>query len=100
MAYLIWRNDLNTGIEVIDSQHKRIVDMINRLDLAQAQGQAVVGKVIEELVDYTVSHFAFEESLMESAGYQFSRAHKRIHDLFIKRVSGYRTRYEQGEDIA
>jgi len=100
VAYLIWRNDLNTGIEVIDSQHKRIVDMINRLDLAQTQGHAVVGKVIEELVDYTVSHFAFEESLMESAGYQFSRAHKRIHDLFIKRVSGYRTRYEQGEDIA
>lgn len=56
--------------------------------------------MIEALVDYTVSHFAFEESLMEDAGYQFSRAHKRIHDLFIKRVSDYWARYAKSEDVA
>ena len=37
---------------------------------------------------------------VEDAGYQFSRAHKRIHDLFIKRVSDYRARYAAGEDVA
>lgn len=100
MAYLAWRNDLNTGIEAIDNQHKRIVEMINQLHEAQKHNKAIIGEVIEELVDYTMSHFAFEESLMEDAGYQFSRAHKRIHDLFIKRVADYRTRHQQGEDIA
>ncbi|GAB3387755.1 bacteriohemerythrin [Azotobacter armeniacus] len=100
MAYLTWRNDLNTGIEVIDTQHWRIVEMINQLHETQGQDRAAVGVVIEALVDYTVSHFAFEESLMEDAGYQFSRAHKRIHNLFIKRVSDYRARYATGEDVA
>lgn len=100
VAYLTWRNDLNTGIEVIDAQHRQIVEMINQLDETQGQDRAAVGVVIEALVDYTVSHFAFEESLMEDAGYQFSRAHKRIHDLFIKRVSDYRGRYAAGEDVA
>ncbi|MDV7212464.1 bacteriohemerythrin [Azotobacter beijerinckii] len=100
MAYLTWRNDLNTGIEVIDMQHRRIVEMINQLDETQGQDRAAVGVVIEALVDYTVSHFAFEESLMEEAGYPFSRAHKRIHDLFIKRVYDYRARYAVGEDVA
>jgi len=100
VAYLTWRNDLNTGIEVIDEQHRRIVEMINQLHDARGQDRAAVGRVIEALVDYTVSHFAFEESLMEEAGYRFSRAHKRIHDLFIKRVSDYRVRYAAGEDVA
>lgn len=101
MAYLVWQEDLDTGIQVIDSQHKRIVEMINQLHDAQAQHDRVLlGNVIEELVDYTISHFAFEETLLEDSGYQFTRAHKKVHELFIKRVSDYRMRFEAGEDVA
>jgi CheY-like chemotaxis protein len=46
------------------------------------------------------SHFAFEEELMEEAGYTFTNAHKRVHEIFIKRVAEYRQRYQAGEDIA
>ena len=31
MAYLDWKDELNTGIRVIDGQHRRIVDYINQL---------------------------------------------------------------------
>ena len=100
MALLTWQDDLNTGIEVIDDQHRRIVSMINQLHQAQTGGsQLLVGDVIDELVDYTLSHFAFEEELMEEAGYAFCAAHKRVHEVFIKRVSEYRMRFEAGEDI-
>jgi hemerythrin len=107
MAHLVWKNELNTGIEVVDNQHKRIVDMINQLNrVRQAHRQnkkakmEAVGNVVGEMVDYTLSHFAFEEALMEDAGYQFTRAHKRVHELFVKRVSEYQTRFQGGEDIA
>jgi len=101
MAYLVWQADLDTGIGVIDAQHKRIVEMINQLHEAQAHhDRALLGGVMEELVDYTISHFAFEETLLEDSGYQFTRAHKKVHELFIKRVSDYRTRFEAGEDVA
>lgn len=100
MAYLSWSDDLNTGIAVIDGQHRRIVDMINELYAAQQQGaREGVGQVIEELVDYTNSHFAFEEAMLEEAGYVFTKAHKRVHELFIRRVEDYRARFRQGEDI-
>ena len=56
--------------------------------------------MLEELVDYTLSHFAFEEELMEESGYSFGPAHKRVHDMFVRRVSEYRMRFEAGEDIA
>jgi hemerythrin len=52
------------------------------------------------MIDYTISHFGFEESLLEEAGYEFLRPHKRVHELFIKRVSEYKQRFESGENVA
>jgi hemerythrin len=101
MALLIWQNDLDTGIEVIDQQHRRIVEMINQLHGAQRNLERLaVAEVIDELVDYTLSHFAFEEELMEEAGYPFSAAHKRVHEVFIRRVDEYRLRFQAGEDVS
>ena len=52
MALLLWQDNLNTGIQVIDDQHRRIVGMINQLHAAQTGGsQLVVAEVIDELVD-------------------------------------------------
>jgi len=55
--------------------------------------------ILDELVNYTLSHFAFEEGLMEEAGYPLLRPHKRVHDLFVKRVSDFCARFEKGEDV-
>lgn len=100
MAPLLWQDDLDTGIEVIDDQHRRIASMINRLDQASAGAPArVAAEVIDELVDYTLSHFAFEEALMEEAGYPFCAAHKRAHEVFTRRVGEYRMRFQAGEDV-
>lgn len=101
MTLLHWTDDLNTGIQVIDNQHQRIVDYINQLDHAQREhSREEVATVLDELVDYTLSHFAFEESLMEEAGYPYINAHKRVHQLFVKRVADYQQRFKMEEDIA
>ncbi|MEW7976540.1 MAG: bacteriohemerythrin [Candidatus Sedimenticola endophacoides] len=101
MAHLEWSNSLDTGISVIDEQHKRIVDYINELyDAQQTLDKRRVGEVIDELVDYTVSHFAFGESLMEQAGYPFLEPHKKVHGLFVKKVTKFVDRFEAGEDVA
>jgi len=95
MALLVWQDDLNIGIDVIDQQHRRIIEMLNHLHVAQASMQrAAVGEVIDEVVDYTMSHFAFEEELMEEAGYPFCAAHKLVHEGFIKLVSEYLMRFQ------
>jgi hemerythrin len=101
MAYLTWTSNLNTGIEVIDGQHKRIVEYINQLhDARLSQNRNLIGKVMDDTVDYTLSHFGFEETLIEDAGYEFVRPHKRVHELFIKRVSEYKERFDAGENVA
>lgn len=101
MGHLKWTHDLNIGIDVIDSQHQRIVDYINALyDANQTQDREQVGVVIEQLIEYTLSHFTFEEELMEEAGYPFSRAHKRVHELFARRVTEFQQRFSLGDEVA
>lgn len=101
MAHLKWTSDLNTGIEVIDNQHRRIVDYINALyDASLTQNRDEIAKVLEQLVEYTLSHFAFEEEMQAEAGYPFVKAHQKVHQLFVRRVSEFKQRFERGEDIA
>ncbi|MDW8322928.1 MAG: bacteriohemerythrin [Burkholderiales bacterium] len=98
---IAWEPRLDTGIEVIDEQHKRIVNYINQLEAARRSGDRnQVMAVIEELVDYTQSHFGFEEAMMEEAGYEFLKPHQKVHELFIKRVTEFTMRAAKGEDIA
>lgn len=100
MAHLTWSSDLDTGITVIDNQHKRIVEYINQLNHAiESSDRDEIGEVLEELVDYTLSHFAFEEELMQKAEYPFTNAHRKVHKLFVKRVADFQQRFELGEDI-
>ncbi len=95
-----WTADLDTGIDVIDKQHRRIVDYINQLeDATKRKDQSVVRQVVDDCVDYTMSHFAFEESLQEEAAYAYAKPHKRVHELFAKRVGEYQARVAQGEDV-
>ena len=101
MAFIDWTDDLNTDIEIIDRQHKRIVHYINELHDAHTNNDRdKVGDVIDELVDYTVSHFAFEESLLEQSGYPFLVPHQKVHELFVRKVTKFVGRFENGDDVA
>lgn len=99
MAYLEWEPDLDTGIEIIDSQHRRIVDYINQLHEAKiADDRTMVGDVIDGLIDYTSSHFSFEEAMITEAGYAFVTAHQQTHKSFINRIAQFRVRFKAGQD--
>jgi hemerythrin len=96
-----WTPDLDTGIGVIDDQHRRIVDFINDLEVAQVmKNPKQIRRVIDDCVDYTLSHFAFEESLQEEAGYPYCKPHKKVHELFTRRVSEYQERLDLGDDVS
>ncbi|ENV43916.1 MULTISPECIES: bacteriohemerythrin [Acinetobacter] len=95
-----WVPEYNTGIDVIDDQHKRILDYINEIDEIDVNtNRARVKQILENIIDYTQSHFTFEESLQEEAGYKYRVPHKRVHDLFIKKIESYRDRFEMGHSI-
>jgi len=51
-------------------QHKQLVDIINRLYQALADGKArpVIGRTLDELIRYSTAHFAAEEKVLQSCG--------------------------------
>lgn len=101
MSHLHWEPSLDTDIDIIDDQHRRIVDYINQLhDAIARKDRAAVGATLDRLIDYTITHFSFEERLMAQAGYAHLDAHKTIHDAFKNGVVAYKRRFDDGEDIA
>lgn len=100
MFYFVWDSSLDTGIDIIDTQHRRIVDYINQLhDAIAKSNHAAVHNVLDEVVDYTLTHFTFEEKMMERAGYQHCEAHRVVHEAFSSRMRDYRDRLARGEDV-
>lgn len=101
MSQIEWTQELEIGIGVIDGQHRRIIDYINTLDdVSQIPDREVVGQVIGDLIDYTYSHFAFEEALMEEAGYEYLTIHQNTHKAFCERIDQFRKRFDDGDDVA
>ncbi len=101
MQRVEWSTDFELGIEVIDAQHRRIVDYINQLVDLQDQGDSQkVAEILDNLVDYTFSHFAFEESLMEEAGYEFLYVHQHTHEAFTRRIQELHEKFRQGNDVS
>ena len=100
MTELQWLSKMNIGIDVIDKQHRQIVDYINRLGEAiKASNKSEILQILDDVIDYTQSHFAFEEALMADAGYAALEVHQKIHTLFAQRVLRLKERYIDNEEI-
>ncbi|MCW7753009.1 bacteriohemerythrin [Desulfobotulus sp. H1] len=101
MAYWSWVPGLEIHIPEIDAQHRQIVDYINILATAVEEGNtAKTSVVLEKLIQYTVTHFRFEEKLMKEAGYELFREHCLLHESFKEQVLRYQKRLDEGEDVA
>lgn len=101
MAHLLWKKSYDTGIHEIDIQHQELLNYVNQLDDARSRkSRTEVKNVIEGMADYTISHFAFEEALMEQANYPYVGPHRHVHKTLIDRVNGFTERFENGEDIS
>lgn len=93
-----WNDSLKVGHGLIDRDHQRLVALINQLGEAMSAGQGkdVCGAVLDELVDYTKTHFANEERLMAAHGYADAPAHRAEHASLIDDVEEFRVKYRAG----
>ena len=99
MAFLYWSEELSANIVEVDMQHQKLVAVLNDLHSAmmECKGDEVLGKIINELAEYTVYHFATEEGLFDKFDYPGAAIHKAQHADFIERVSDFRDRFASGE---
>jgi len=85
-----WNENFETGIEEIDLQHKRLVELLNSLvgHLAFQLEAPAIERIFEELKNYTVTHFATEEAIWHKyfSGDSWEDWHKSAHSDFIEQV--------------
>ncbi|MBU0483460.1 MAG: bacteriohemerythrin [Proteobacteria bacterium] len=67
MDYIVWQENFNVRVDVIDEQHKRLVQVINNFlsDLGNNNDRLAVGRSLDEMIKYTEYHFCTEQLLLE-----------------------------------
>lgn len=90
---------LVTGNEMIDGQHKELIDKINKLlDSCEVGNDKLTAiKTLDYLADYTDFHFGKEEKLQESISYPGIEQHKKEHEKLRRVVEELHEMLEEQE---
>lgn len=91
MPLIEWDDSFSVGVDEIDAQHRRWVQLINDLDDALSRGEpeeltVAKHKSLEAMVEYVRYHFGFEEQFMEQMGYPQLEAHKQLHAQMTEKL--------------
>lgn len=90
MDFFFWNKSFEIGIPAIDSQHRRLVDLINALATAITEGGKLpdVLSLFGELMEYAAVHFSYEESLMATCPLPEAEKarHRKAHQGFIDKA--------------
>lgn len=101
MGLMTWNNKLSVNVKEVDSQHMKLVDLLNAFHdaMKQGKGKEVMGKTFSALLDYTVYHFSTEEDFMKKYLYPGFATHKRKHEALTKQASDLNDRHLRGEPV-
>lgn len=90
MDFFHWNPGFELGVAEIDTQHRRLVTLINELSGAMAEGGLLrdTRAVFEELREYAVMHFRDEECLLHASSLsdEEKAAHVRAHQRFVEQT--------------
>jgi len=103
MTLFVWDAKYCLNIRGLDHQHRKLFDLFNELYAAVRLGHAneVIDKVLTQVVDYTVYHFATEEKLLHQFGYQDEAAHRAEHAQFTGQAKALARKLHAGQgDVA
>jgi hemerythrin len=95
---LVWSEQFATGVALVDTQHKMLIDKINQLE-ALLKGPPPPKEKVDELLNflgsYVGSHFKYEEGCMERARCPAHEKNKAAHAAFLDLFGKFKARYLQ-----
>ncbi|MEM1705822.1 MAG: hemerythrin family protein [Thermosphaera sp.] len=81
---LQWKDEMITGYEPIDSQHRELLNMWNDFIKKLMKDPNNSIEFLEALMNKINNHFSFEEELMRKSKYQGMKKHVKEHEDFRK----------------
>jgi hemerythrin len=101
-SLLRWDNSFLVNFEIIDTQHKGLVDMTNELMRGCEGGRAAQDvlfiKTLRKAVEYAQIHFSTEEKYMLEASYPDFAVHKKEHEGFVAEVAKQLKSFEENRN--
>jgi len=88
-----WTDLYSVGVGEIDEEHKHFFEIINMLYdafIEKDQEEKIV-EIVNELTNYTETHFKTEESFFAKFNYSDSADHISEHRYFIKQIEIFRS---------
>lgn len=92
MPLIEWDKKFETGVEVIDNDHRYLFKLINDFFDSFMNGSSDEESIalMEGLISYTILHFKREEELMLKSDYPFFENHKKEHRKLIESVTKFK----------
>ncbi|SFM71623.1 bacteriohemerythrin [Marinobacter zhejiangensis] len=87
-----WNSHFETGIELIDQQHRKLVAILNRLASHFSCADDIQFRhLLQDLLDYTHYHFEAEERIWQRyfRDQPLYQNHHQAHELFFEQVKEY-----------
>jgi hemerythrin len=86
-----WKDSYSCSISEIDNQHKKLFEIGSRIFSVASLKDGYdhydeIMDILNELKDYTIYHFSYEEKLMETHNYENYESHKIEHAFFVKKL--------------
>ncbi|MCK5851818.1 hemerythrin domain-containing protein, partial [bacterium] len=71
MKKILWTDEMSIGVELVDEQHKMLIQHLNDLTNAIESHHSVnqIVKTLDFLIEYTNFHFTEEEKHMSETNY-------------------------------
>lgn len=100
-AWIVFDHAHHVGVVEIDEQHRELVRLVNRVNgaIKNKEGDEVTLRLYDELLAFTVFHFATEHRLMERYGYPDMELHDREHALLVDEAIHFKARLTEGADL-
>ena len=92
MSIITWNKKLmSVGIEEIDLQHKKLIDLLNKVIISIQNGNQIqdIEKFIDVALEYIKYHFSAEEKYFKNSNMEEKDIfrHKEEHKFFIKKIN-------------
>lgn len=93
-----WNSSYSVGIEELDSQHKRLIELINAVHGAMLakKSNEMLADILGQLIEYTGVHFAAEEQLFARFAYPAAAEHLDEHRKFVEKVEEFFKDFQGG----
>lgn len=88
MEKFVWSEKFSVDHEVLDRQHRMLVEWVNRFDdtINSEVTKEDTIDIFKKLVSYTKYHFAYEEKVLEEINYPDLQAQKDEHREFKRKL--------------